>query len=144
LHVTFRKNRSRSRTKIWFVTLRALPVRLCCGSGCAKTAPPGLRAASLVSPALFNHQAPQPPASSGGLKHKAFYKVAKILPGPSAKNAPGPGKTLVRNAPAQAGRLPLKAGKNHRPPLQPTRLTSALKVKCFDPLRSYQHNTQGL
>jgi len=43
---------------------------------------------------------------------------------------------LVRNAPAQAGRLPLKAGNNHRPTLQPTRLTSALKIKCLKPFKT--------
>jgi hypothetical protein len=71
---------------------------------------------------------------NGGLHRKqGGQNFARTLP---QKPLQATHKDLVRNAPAQAGRLPLKTGKNHRPPLQPTRLTSALKIKCIKPFKT--------
>jgi hypothetical protein len=78
LHMPFRKNRSRPRTKIWFVNAPGLPPAFRSGRAVPRS---GLHCRQAATPPLFNHQAPQPPASSGGFKRRSgFYKVAKILP----------------------------------------------------------------
>jgi hypothetical protein len=132
LHVTFRKNRSRSRTKIWFVNAPGLPPAFRSGRAVPRS---GLHCRQAATPPLFNHQAPQPPASSGGFKRRSgFYKVAKILPETWRINHTRPrAKLWFVNAPAQAGCLSLRPGRHPAPNQglhsKPTRLTSAIKIK---------------
>jgi hypothetical protein len=114
LHLPFRKNRFRSRTKIWFINAPGLPPAFHSGRAVPRSS---LHCRQAAIPPLFKPSSPPTPRLFGGLfKVKEFLiggqNIARNL---AHKPHQAPGKTLVRNAPAQAGCLSLRPGRHPAP-----------------------------